>query len=299
MRRAALESQTLPDKLKKLRGKTFASFLGGVIDAVGAQSAAGLRRCGTKEVWTTEFIPVFAQAMPGARFIVIRRDPRAILASLIAMMRKDETQTAHTISYMRHWRKEAAVLDAIAADAALRGRVLTVQYEKITAAPERAARDICDFLDLPFDAAMLAPTAADGSASRGNSSFGDLNGIADSSAGRWRTVLDADTVRTIECLCGPEMHAEGYEPDNAWPVQPDAAVRRVFAAAHTNAGSWRSDSGDTAADVAAEQARWDLVSGRTTATAADIRRHFLFEDFFKKLRAAAPQTRAAAVAGAR
>src|SRR5262249_42848146 len=152
-----------------------------------------------------EFIPALARALPRARFIVIRRDPRSVLSSLVAMMTTDETQAAHTISYMRHWRKEAAVLDAMAAEPSLRGRLLTVQYEAITTAPEHAARDICAFLGLAFDSVMLTPAAADGSLSPGNSSFGDMTGIADTSVARWRTVLDAEMVRAIECHCGPEM----------------------------------------------------------------------------------------------
>lgn len=298
-RRAALESRTLPDVLAKVRGKTFAVFLANLIDAIGEQSGADPRRCGTKEVWTTEFIPVIARAMPQARFIVIRRDPRAILASLIAMMRTDPTQTAHTISYMRHWRKEAAALDAIAADPSLRARTLVMHYEAITAAPERAARDICAFLMLPFDAAMLAPAAADGSAFRGNSSFGDFEGIAVTSNDRWRKALDAETRHAIECLCGPEMRAEGYETINSWPILPDAAVERVTAEADANPGSWRSDSGDAVADLAAERERWDVLSGRKVSSTQDVRRNFLVETFFDKLRAAASQARAAAVAGAR
>lgn len=297
-RRAALESPTLPEMLARVRAGTFAEFLAGVLGTVSSESAGPLRWCGTKEVWTTEFIPLLALAMPRARFIVIRRDPRSILASLIAMMRKDETQTAHTISYMRHWRKEAAVLDAIVSDISLRQRLLIVHYESIAAVPDRVAGDICAFLDIPFDPAMLTPASADGSVSRGNSSFGDMAGIADTSIARWRRVLDEDTVRAIECHCGPEMRAEGYEPINAWPVLPDAAVRRAAAQAHANAGSWRSDSGNLEGDLAQEGVRWDMLAGRSAFSEADIRRHFLFAPFLERLCAAAPP-QPAAVTGVR
>lgn len=297
--RAALESEALPPLLAQVRARSFAEFLSGVIAAVAGHSGAARRWCGTKEVWTTEFIPVFARAMPHARFIVIRRDPRSILASLIGMMRRDETQTAHTISYMRHWRKEAAVLDTIVGDSLLRERVLTVRYEAITTMPERAAREICGFLDLPFDDAMLTPAAEDGTASRGNSSFGGMKGIADTSVARWRRVLDDDTLRAIECLCGPEMRAEGYELTNAWPVLPDAGVQRAAAEADANPGSWRSDSGDTAADLAHEQARWEMLAGRETPSSTDISRHFLFEPFFERLCSTTPQRTFAIAASVR
>jgi hypothetical protein len=297
--RAGLESQTLPEVLSRVRGDNFSAFLSDIIEVVRTRSPSALRWCGAKEVWTTEFIPALARALPRARFIVIRRDPRSVLASLVAMMTRDETQAAHTISYMRHWRKEAAVLDAMASEAWLRERVLIVQYEAVTTAPEQSARDICAFLGLGFDSAMLTPAAADGSASAGNSSFGDMTGIVDTSVTRWRAVIDDEMVRAVECLCGPEMRAEGYETVNNWPILADATVQHAAARADARPGSWRSDSGDVAADLAGECARWDMLSSRNAVSGGEIRRHFLFDAFFEKLRAATPQNRAAAAVGAR
>lgn len=298
-RRAGLESQTLPQVLSGVRGTSYAAFLSGVIEAVRRQSPSELRWCGTKEVWTTEFISALARTLPRARFIAIRRDPRSVLASLVAMMTRDETQTAHTISYMRHWRKEAAVLNAIIEDPSLRERVLVLRYEAVVGTPEQAAHDICTFLALRFDPRMLTPASADGSASRGNSSFGSISGIADTSVERWRDVLDHDMIRTIECLCGPEMQVEGYEPVNPWPIRPDAAVRRVATRADENPGSWRSDGADVAGGLAAEEARWNMLASRGAVTNADIRRHFLFEDHFEKLNAAVPERRAVATSAVR
>jgi len=53
---------------------------------------------GMKEVWIIEFLTPLARAYPEARFIVIMRDPRAVIASMQALARSDPSQLAHTIA---------------------------------------------------------------------------------------------------------------------------------------------------------------------------------------------------------
>jgi hypothetical protein len=282
--RAALESSELSARIAAVRGGTFDELLHDLLVRIAAQSTRSLAWCGTKEVWTTDFIPLLARALPDARFVVIRRDPRAILASLIAMMRSDPSQAAHTISYMRHWRKEAALVELLAADPLLAGRLQVVRYEILATEPGATAKQLCNFLDLPFHDCMLAPVGPDGAVSFGNSSFGTIDGVATTSIDRWRSVLDPGMVKTIECHCGPEMLAEGYELVNPPPVRPDATVARIVAEADRDPGLWRSDSGDPVADLAHEARRWTMLQkARKDMSEAAIREHFLFGSYFKKL----------------
>src|ERR1700730_3170758 len=169
--RAALESSRLSAAVVAARGAAYDELLRNILVSIDAQSGKALEWCGSKEVWATDFIPLLARALPDARFILMRRDPRAVLASLIAMRRADPSQAAHTISYMRHWRKEVALGHVFAGDASLRDRLLVIRYEELAAAGEASAKQLCDFLDLPFDERMLSPVAADGAVSSGNSSF--------------------------------------------------------------------------------------------------------------------------------
>lgn len=282
--RAALESSRLSAAVVAARGAAYDELLRNILVSIDAQSGKALEWCGSKEVWATDFIPLLARALPDARFILMRRDPRAVLASLIAMMRADPSQAAHTISYMRHWRKEVALGHVFAGDASLRDRLLVIRYEELAAAGEASAKQLCDFLDLPFDERMLSPVAADGAVSSGNSSFEAMHGIAAASIGRWRAKLDAGTTKTIECHCGPEMLADGYELTDTPPIWPDATIERVAFEAHLAPGSWRSDSGNPQADLAHEARRWDmLAASRAKLSDAGIREHFLFASFFEKL----------------
>ncbi len=283
--RAALESAALANCLSDMRGDTFTELLNDLLVRVSAQSAKSLAWCGTKEVWTTDFIPLLARALPDARFIIIRRDPRAVVASLTAMARSDPSQAAHTISYMRHWRKEAALVDLLVSNQSFADRLLIVRYETLASEPERSVVRLCNFLGIPDDPSMTAPVDPDGAPSHGNSSYGRFERIGTTSIERWRDVLDVDLVKAIECHCGPEMLIEDYELLGVPPLPPDLAVARVAFDAHRHPGQWRSDSGNPEMDLRREQRRWMMLQVLGSEPGAvEIREHFLFAPFFAKLR---------------
>jgi len=295
--RAALESSVVAAALVDTRGDTFEAFLHDLLERVCAHHGRLLQWCGTKEVWTAEFIPAIAKVWPEARFVVVRRDPRSVLASLIAMLRIDPSQAAHTVSYMRHWRKEAAVVDHLTSNPLLKNQLLIARYEDLASDPMEGAKRLHTFLDLTFDGAMLTPVTADGAVSRGNSSFGDIDGISRASVEHWRQSLDAATVKTIECHCGIEMLAEGYALDNAPPVMPDAVIARVVSEADRVPGHWRSDSGQSARDLDHEARRWAMLQQLPAdLPESEVRQHFLFTSFFEKLRGMAARCDVAAIA---
>jgi hypothetical protein len=120
--------------------------------------AEALRRSGkpTLVVKTPSNVLVWeriAAAWPDARFIFLLRHPAAAVASL------------HS-SFDPAWRPEEAgnMEESVArglrymnvveeARQALPG--LTVRYEELTASPERVVRELCEFLGVPFEPAML------------------------------------------------------------------------------------------------------------------------------------------------
>ena len=107
------------------------------------------------------------------------------------------------------------------------------------------------------------------------------------SAERWRGGLSREVVRTIEYHCGPEMQLEGYAPISSLPVTLDDAIVRVVMEAHANPGSWRSDAGMPNDDLAHEENRWRLLNlPKANLSREEIRRHFLFESYFFRLRTA-------------
>ena len=96
--------------------------------------------------------------MPRARFLHLVRDARDVCFSNLRMLyshvngysyKQDELADFHRgyRRLMAHWH------------AVLPGRVLDVSYRDLVSDTERVVRDICEFLGLPFAAAMLLPDA--------------------------------------------------------------------------------------------------------------------------------------------
>ncbi|WP_421709099.1 sulfotransferase family protein [Algihabitans sp.] len=279
--RAALESPKLAEAFRNWSGDSVRTLIADAIRVAGASAEhAGSGRIRTvciKELWTADFIPALARAFPQARFLLIHRDPRAVAASLIALSRRDESQAAHLVSYLRHWRKQVALAQHFATRSDLSHRVLAIRYEDLLADPRRTIADLGAFtglLDL-----QLSPAAESSAVWRSNSSFVAVRGEIDPKAAeRWRSWLDPDVVATVDYHCAPEMRLLHYLPDrpsNSVGRLTDP-IRKTVVAADEAPGKWRSDSGDPAADLNWEQHRWSLLSG-SEADREMVRRCFLFE----------------------
>jgi hypothetical protein len=262
--RASLESRDLPARLARLEGVTYAGLVSNalaiVADMLGGSS---LRYAGVKEVWTIEFIPALARAFPNARFIIIERDPRAILASISAMARRDPSQAAHPISYLRHWRKNVVLARHFERAPELAGRLDLIKYEQLAAKPKEGIDAICRTLGLQFDSAMLTLEEATdhltGGRWRGNSSYQAESGrITDASIARWREELPPAAITAVDFYCGPEMQLAGYAVSGKLTGSDE--VVRYTVAAGTEPGKWRSDTGDLVADLGLEALRHHLLA---------------------------------------
>jgi Sulfotransferase family len=108
------------------------------------------------------------EALPGARFIHVVRDPRAILASLAEISRKSGVGRFDAAQHARAIGRSLQL--AITNRQRFRGRYIVVRYEDLIDEPEREIELVRRFLGITRDAALLVPTAS-GVAVRGNSSF--------------------------------------------------------------------------------------------------------------------------------
>jgi hypothetical protein len=279
--RAALESPALAGRMSMLAGADFHAILRSALGIV-ATTKPRAAWVGSKEVWVFEFVPLLARAFPDARFYAIERDPRAIVASLVAMAERDPTQAAHPPSYMRHWRKSIALSRRFAADPALGKRFRAVSYEHLVADPGAEARRICEELELEFSPTMLE-LSAEGWA--GNSSYAHVDrDVYASSRERWRRGLSPEVIRTSDFLCGPEMALTDYRPET--PPRLDESVLGYLERAGRQAGSWRSDSGDVTSDLGGEALRYALLGVQGAVDIGLLRRYFLFAETFEAIRRA-------------
>ena len=129
--------------------------------ASGRRSAAGcfdhIMRClaavDGKRIWCEKtpmyvhHVRLLSDAFPQARFIHVIRDGRDCAASFHRRWRFNPVRTIY------RWKK--AVRAGMHESAALGSRYTEMRYEDVTESPERAFRELLEFLDLPFEDAVL------------------------------------------------------------------------------------------------------------------------------------------------
>jgi tetratricopeptide (TPR) repeat protein len=125
--------------------------------------AAARRRTGTDAVFTDKAISTFtrvghvAAALPGARIVILRRDPRDVGLSLYRNMFPDGLfRFTYDLGQIgRYIRLHDALVDFWSR--ACPERVHVVDYEALTEHPEPHIRDLLAFCGLDWDDACLAP----------------------------------------------------------------------------------------------------------------------------------------------
>ena len=106
------------------------------------------------------------ELFPEARCIFVLRDPRAVVASMLAVGERAAARGIRAQPFTRSLRAAMRYVShcleaAFAAAAAHPGGILTVRYEALVTDPEAETRRICGFLGLDWDAAMLRPGAGE------------------------------------------------------------------------------------------------------------------------------------------
>ena len=158
---------------------------------------------------------------PGARFIHIVRDPRAVVCS----WRDVPWSTGRPVGDAMVWRRYLAT--ARRRPPLRQGALTTIRYEELILDTEATVRTVCRFLGLEFEPQMLSfhlkPSDIVNVAREPWKAAADRP-IQDTSVDRWRSELSPDTVARIEAAVWPEM--------KRWPYPPSTpALRRLLAAA--------------------------------------------------------------------
>jgi hypothetical protein len=288
IQRAGHEAGDIVPTLRDLTGESYADvFLSGLRGIAHARQRQSLRWVGAKDVWTIEFVVPLMRIFDDARFIVVMRDPRAIVASMLKIAEADPAQAGHVVSYARHWRKYVAFIHHFRQIPDLNGRLFVLSYEGLVSNPGAEVHRLCEFLNIEFDQAMLRTDQyrrGDGRRWTGNSSFvKSINGFGKNRTTGGKATLDPRVEDVIELICGDDMRQLGMECP---PNDLDAAARlESFQASYSNSASWRSDLCDLERDYGYELFRRALLN---TAKVPDdgqvIRRSFLFEEVYDWLR---------------
>ncbi len=179
-------------------------------------------RYGDKTPMYGTLIPALSVLLPEARFIHLIRDGRDVVASNVDVWWGNRSCVAE---YARWW------LDAVTEirrHGVGRQNYLELRYEDLVETPAEKLREVCDFLDLPFEQGMLNYHK---SAQKRLAELGDIRHIdgrllsrelrvsthpyvsspPDSSrAGRWRTALSGEEIQVVQTIAGELLDDLGY-----------------------------------------------------------------------------------------
>ena len=205
----------------------------------------GRERWGEKTPRHVYRIDELLTAFPEAKVVCLVRDPRAVVASYKdwhgAAERRGVTESTELeADRERSRRSYNPVLMSLlwrgvvrASFAALERhgpeRVRIQRFERLPSAPEAEVRELCDWLGLAYEPALLEIPVV-------NSSYATTGaGVSSEPVERWRERLSPAEVGIVQSVCEPLLSALGYAPDDvevsaarltwAWGTVPFAAAR--------------------------------------------------------------------------
>ncbi len=184
----------------------------------------GKARYGDKMPGYVLRIPALATLLPEAHFVHIIRDGRDVALSTMAIPGTDHDPVALAIEWSRRvgaGRRAGTELGS--------GRYREVRYEDLVTDPTRPAEDLCAFLDLPYEPAMLL--VADRHERhpdklRTNPRHARLGEPLSMGPRSWRTDMAASDRERFEAVAGGLLDDLGYERS---PAEPSAATRAAVA----------------------------------------------------------------------
>jgi hypothetical protein len=145
-----------------------------------------------------------------AKLLVTMRDPRALLATQIALEKTRKTQRFSVYYVVAHWR--------VAAELATKIRIgeisgLVVPYEQLATEPAGSMQKVCDYLEIAFDPEVVLNPTKVGQSWAGNSAAGlRFSEISIEPVTRWQRELNEDEIGWVESHCRDLMPEFGYEP---------------------------------------------------------------------------------------
>ncbi|MBV9617687.1 MAG: sulfotransferase [Verrucomicrobia bacterium] len=147
---------------------------------------------------------------PNAKLLITLRDPRAILATQIALEKTRRTRRFSVYYVIAHWRAAAKLAKRVRA-----GDIpgLFVQFEQLVSEPANVMRDVCDYLEIQFDPEVVLKPTKIGETWGGNSAAQTaFSKITDEPVSRWEKEVSAGEIGWVEWHCHELMQEFGYEP---------------------------------------------------------------------------------------
>jgi hypothetical protein len=170
----------------------------------------GIKRWIEKTPANRNHIPAIFSRFPNAKLLITIRDPRALLATQIALEETRQTGRFSVYYVVAHWRVTAKLAMGIR-DGDIPG--LLIPYEHLVGEPSIWMEKVCDYLEIAFDPkTVLRPTKI-GRLWQGNSAAQvEFTQISTEPIARWEGELSEEEIGWVEWHCRDLMPELGYEP---------------------------------------------------------------------------------------
>ncbi len=173
-------------------------------------------------------MPALIQWYPKARFLVLARDGRDCVLSLLKTPWAHNSLLRHSAEWRRRMRRVRQIRDALGKS------VHIVRYEDLVLTPEIELRKVMAFLDLAFEDDQLRPTAASSAVPDWEKGWKG-KAVDRPDPGRiaaWKREAEPGALLTMESVMRGELAAWGYETENR-RRRPGAAIAGVILASES------------------------------------------------------------------
>jgi len=200
--RIAFERANVQSDLLALMAEAYAETIGAPLDRIKRWiEKTPANRNHADEIFTR---------FPQAKLLVTLRDPRAILATQIALEKTRQTKRFSVYYVIAHWRVAAKLARRVRA-----GDVpgLFVPFEQLVSQPASIMKSVCDYLEVQFDPEVVLTPTKIGEPWGGNSAAQiAFSKVSAEPASRWQKELSEDEIGWVERHCRDLMPEFGYEP---------------------------------------------------------------------------------------
>lgn len=288
--RSNLDNKDLtPFFSKKLIGKTYRELFYNALKIVQIAKKKQATWVGFHENWVIEFFPALARTFPNAKFIIILRDPRAVIASQCAAQ---PAYKSTLLSYIRGIRKLMSLAYIYLNNPIFKNRILVIKYEFLIQKPKIAAKTLCKFLGLKFENKMINPKyhfdSDKKSLRNGVSSFEKFaTGYKAKRANRWKKVIDKKTLSLTENLLFFDMKRWEYNPISK--IQCLKTFLPLIKKDNKKFIKWRTDTNNAKQEINIEILRQDALKAQKNLKKSSIKRFFISEENYKNLKSITSQ----------
>ncbi|HYR22088.1 MAG TPA: sulfotransferase [Chthoniobacterales bacterium] len=199
--RVAFNPANTQRDLLALMAESYASAIGGPLDRI--------QRWIEKTPANRNHVDEIFARFPQAKLLVTLRDPRAILATQIALEQTRKTRRFSVYYVIAHWRVAARLARRVRS-----GDIsgLFVQFEQLVNEPATVMKNVCDYLEIGFDPDIVLVPTKIGQPWGGNSAAQiAFSNVSAEPASRWERELSEDEIGWVEWHCRDLMPEFGYE----------------------------------------------------------------------------------------